>query len=92
MPQVLVNPKGAFRREEKPIAPRPDSLDKKVLGLVDNSKVNAGVFLDSIQALLTETHEIADVLRVRKSIAGTAAPFTEEFFKRCDIVVNAFGD
>jgi hypothetical protein len=92
MTQILINPRGVFRREEKPIAHRMDSLDKKVLGLVDNSKVNADVFLDSIQALLTKMYEIADVLRIRKSIAGTAAPFTEEFFEKCDIVVNAFGD
>jgi len=43
MAQILINPRGAFRREVNPIAPRPKSLDNKVLGLVENSKDNADI-------------------------------------------------
>ena len=45
MSQYLLNPRGRFNFESNPIAPRPSALEKKVLGLVDNSKVNADRYL-----------------------------------------------
>ena len=92
MTQTLLNPRGVFHREENPIAARPDTLNGKVLGLVDNSKVNADVFLDCLQALITAKYRIPTVLRIRKNVAGCPAPYTDAFFETCDIVVNAFGD
>ena len=92
MTQIILNPRGVFRIEKHPIAARPDSLNNKVLGLVDNSKMNADVFLDALLELITKTYTIPEVLLIRKSVSGTPAPYTDEFFKKCDIVVNAFGD
>jgi len=92
MAQILINPRGAFRREVNPIAPRPKSLDNKVLGLVENSKDNADIFLDAIKQRIQKSWKIKDVIQIKKSIAGTPAPYTEAFFDKCDIVVNAFGD
>jgi len=92
MTRILVNPRGVFRREENPIADRPKTLRGKILGLIDNSKVNADVFLNRIEKLMGETSGIGRVRRIRKSVAGTPAPFTEDFFARCDVAVNAFGD
>jgi hypothetical protein len=92
MAQILINPRGAFRREMNPIAPRPKSLDNKVLGLVENSKDNADIFLDAIKQRIRKSWNIKDVVEIRKSVAGTPAPYTDAFFDKCDIVVNAFGD
>ena len=92
MTQKLLNPRATFRRKEDPIAGRLNSLNKKVLGLIDNSKINADRFLDQIEALFKQKFEIASVIRIRKSIAGTPAPYPEDFFDRCDAAVNAFGD
>ncbi len=92
MAQILINPRGAFRREVNPIAPRPKSLDNKVLGLVENSKDNADIFLDAIKQRIQKSWNIKDVVEIRKSVAGTPAPYTDAFFDKCDIVVNAFGD
>lgn len=92
MTQILLNPRGIFHRQENPIATRPVSLDNKTLGLVDNSKTNADVFLDRLQELITKTYKIKAVLKIRKSVAGTPAAFSEDFLAKCDIVVNAFGD
>ena len=92
MTQILGNPRGAFRREKNPIADRPETLAGKTLGLVDNSKVNADLFLNQVEKRLCETSGVTKVLRVRKSVAGTPAPFTENFFAQCDVAVNAVGD
>ena len=92
MSQILVNPRGAFRRDEHPIAPRPASLAGKVLGLIDNSKDNADIFLEAVSKGLQAAGDITEVLWIRKSVSGTPAPYTEAFLDRCGIVVNAFGD
>ena len=92
MAQTLVTPRGVFRRQDNPISPRLDSLGHKVLGLVDNGKVNADLFLDAIEKRLRETYPIARVIRIRKSRVGTSADFSGEFFRDCDFAVNAFGD
>jgi hypothetical protein len=92
MAQIILNPRGVFRIDEHPIAARPDSLNNKVLGLIDNSKMNADVFLDFLLERIKQSYIIPEVLLIRKSISGTPAPCTDEFFKTCDIVVNAFGD
>ena len=92
MSQFLLNPRGRFNFESNPIAPRPSALENKVLGLVDNSKVNADRYLKNIETLLRTRFNISDVIHIRKNVAGTPAPFTQAFFEKCDFAVNAFGD
>ena len=92
MVQYVLNPRPIFRRKENPIAPRLPNLNQKVLGLVDNSKVNADLFLDQIEQQVKQHFDIAEVIRIRKSVAGTPAPYIKKFFERCDVAVNAFGD
>lgn len=92
MAQILINPRGAFRREINPIAPRPESLDNKVLGLVENSKDNADIFLEAVEQRIRKSWKIKEVIQIRKSVSGTPAPYTDDFFDKCDIVINAFGD
>ena len=92
MADQLMNPRGVFRYEEKPIAPRAGDLHKKVIGLVDNSKQNADLFLNLVLEDLRQRFDIAEVLRVRKSSGPVPAPFTPEVFERIDFAVNAFGD
>jgi hypothetical protein len=92
MPQILLNPRGAYRREQNPIAPRPGSLHHKVLGIVDNGKVNADRFLDHIEKRLCRTFHITEVATIRKSEVSMPASFSRNFFHTCDFVVNALGD
>ena len=92
MSQFLLNPRGRFNFESNPIAPRPRVLENKVLGLVDNSKVNADRYLSNVETLLRARFNITDVIHIRKNVTGTPAPFTKAFFEKCDVAVNAFGD
>ena len=92
MTQFLINPRGGFKLESNPIAQRPVSMENKVLGLVDNSKVNADRYLKNIEFLLRTRFNLADIIHVRKTVPGTPAPFTQAFFETCDVAVNAIGD
>ena len=80
MAQYLLYPRAEFRRKEMHIADRVSTLNAKVIGLVDNSKVNADRFLDEIERIIKLRYGISEVLRVRKSITGTPAPYSEKFF------------
>ena len=92
MSQQLLNPRGVFHYEEIPISPRLPSLDQKVLGLVDNSKPNADLFLNYTQELIGKTYVIREILRIKKSAGSEPALLTQEFLDKCDFVINAFGD
>lgn len=48
----LLNPRGVCQSPKNPIAPRLNTLDDKVLGLIDSSKDNADLFLDAVAELL----------------------------------------
>ena len=92
MNNELLNPRGIIQLNENPIAQRLSSLDKKVLGLVDNSKDNADLLLDALQGMVSERNQISEVVRLKKPGPSTPASFTQEFFDKCDFVINAVGD
>ncbi len=92
MADELMNPRGIARYERKAIAPRVKNLNGGVIGLLDSSKDNADVFLDSVLKLLKKDFAFADVLRIRKKVGSVPAVFNQEFLTRCRFVVNAFGD
>lgn len=91
--QVL-NPTGQANVPEVAMAPRLDSLEGKVVGLLDNTKANADVFLSRVEELLREKFRVAEIIRWRKPTASRAMPdrVLEQLTARCDLVINAFGD
>ncbi|MDX9820391.1 MAG: hypothetical protein RBT20_00505 [Syntrophales bacterium] len=92
MMEELLNPRGVVRYDRKRIAPRVRNLDGGVLGLMDNSKSNADVFLDCVLEILKKRHSFADVLRMRKKAGSAPATFDQAFLSECTFVINAFGD
>jgi hypothetical protein len=76
------------------LAPRPDSLDGKVVGLLDNSKLNSDRFLDMLLEELSEQYNFAGVVRGRKPSASRVVPdeTLKEFVEKCDVVITAVGD
>ena len=89
----LLSPLGRSRnRPTLPLAPRLDGLAGRTVGLLDNSKQNAGLFLDEIEDLLRRGG-VGAVLRFRKPTAAiSAGAEVDVIAERCDALVNAFGD
>jgi hypothetical protein len=90
---TVLNPTGTPRFNDAPLAQRLDKLDGALIGLLDNVKSNAGVFLDRVEELLRERYQIRGFVRHTKPTASRAVP--DEQFRdlvRCDAVVTAFGD
>lgn len=79
---------------EAEIAPRSETINGKRLGLLDNGKRNADRLLMMVKDLISEKHELGDVVSVSKS--DVSKPASSEIIhslaERCDIVIVAVGD
>ena len=76
------------------LAPRPEDLSGKVVGLLSNHKRNADNLLDAIYALLQDTYEFKGAVRLDKGDASRPAPkhIMDELLGKCDLVITATGD
>ncbi len=76
------------------VAERPGSLDGKVLGLLDNSKQNAGRLLEIVADMLKDQFEIRAVKFAAKPDASKPAPkeVVDKLASECDFAVVAVGD
>ena len=76
------------------LAPRPEDLNGKVVGLLSNSKRNADKLLHNIYALLQDTYEFKDLVFVDKGDASRPASkeIMDQLLEKCDVVITATGD
>ena len=75
-------------------APRPSSLDGKVITLLDISKAKGGHLLDRIEELLRERARPRAILRRKKPAFARPAPdnLRREILKESNAVVEALAD
>jgi hypothetical protein len=96
MPNAILDPTGraASRRETATLAPRRADLRGVTVGLLENRKHNAGLFLQEVGRLLVERHGARDVvLRGKASIVMPASDeIMDELARDCDVVVAGVGD
>ena len=74
------------------LAPRPASLDGKVIGLLDNTKDLVEVLLDEVRNLLQKDYPQAEFRHFRKESVSGAAPDLMEEMATCHAIVTAVGD
>ena len=76
------------------VAPRPDTLDGAVLGLLSNNKVNADELLVMVHDVLADRYEFGGVVSRNKGNASRPCPdeIIEELSEQCDVVITASGD
>jgi hypothetical protein len=88
-----VSPLDDRSRDPVAAAPRLQTLAGATVGLLDISKPRGGDFLDRLAELLTERHDVAQVVRIRKPTFTRVAP--DEVIheaSRCGAVVEALAD
>lgn len=90
----VLDPTGKANLRELPLAPRLTSLEGKVAGFLDNTKPNADLFLARVRERLMAKYRFSEVVIETKSAASSPAADDqiERLSKRCDLVINAWGD
>jgi hypothetical protein len=91
-PRVCLDPTAERQPVARSLAPRPAGLEGKVVGLLDISKPRGDVFLDRLEALLSERG--VRTLRFRKPTFAKVAPvdLRHEIATKCDVVIEALAD
>ena len=91
---VLIKPVNEVIPEQSSYAPRPAGLQGKRVGLLDNSKNNAGRFLEMVATLLNEQYGFSNIVWHRKPSASkpVAPEVIEEWTKTCDLAFVGVGD
>jgi hypothetical protein len=86
-PRVSVNP------AERPLVPGLDSLEGRVIGIIDNGQSNSTTMFQELAKLLQEKYRPAEVLFKTKPTHMQGAPksIIEEFVSRCDAVITGLG-
>lgn len=90
----ILDPTVAPLRVEGAVAPRPDDLSGKSVGLLANGKRNADRFLDILADLLAERYSLKEVVVRNKGDASSPAPdaMLDELAQLCDAVIVGVGD
>lgn len=76
------------------VAPRPESLNGTVLGLLSNNKLNADQLLAMVHDVLADRYEFKEIVSKNKGNASRPCPeeILNELSERCDVVITASGD
>ena len=90
--RVYLDPTSERTTIARSLAERPDSLEGKVIGLLDIIKPRGDVFLDRLEVLLNE--QGLRTLRFRKPTFTKVAPvdLRHEIATKCDVIVEALAD
>lgn len=87
----LVNPLGFPDKMQQTLAVRLKSLEGKTIGIIDNIKPNAGLFLSYIEEMLLKDNPTIRFLKVRKNFTSSRL-IADELVGKVQGVVNAWGD
>ncbi len=76
------------------LAPRLDSLDGSVMGLLNITKNGSDIFLSRIEELMRYRFQLADVIHVKKPTFSRPAPaeLLDELAAQVDFVVEGLAD
>ena len=87
----LVNPVGQRANVPVTLAPRLVSLAGKSIGLIDNIKPNANLFIQYIEEMLRANYPDIRTQTIRKNFTSSRL-IADQLEGKVDALVNAWGD
>jgi hypothetical protein len=89
----MLDPRGSVNTEDRPLVSGLDTLEGKVIGIIDNGQANSTTMFQELAKLLQEKYRPAEVLFTTKPTHMQGAPKArmEEFASRCDAVITGLG-
>jgi hypothetical protein len=78
---------------DRPVMPGLDSLEGKIIGIIDNGQSNSTAMFQELANLIQEKYQTAEVLFKTKPshMQGAPRPILDEFVSRCDAVITGLG-
>ena len=91
---ITLDPREMGTEHGRDVAPRPTTLDGKVIGLLSNSKPNSEELMRMVAGLLRERYSIRSVIEADKGTNRWPEPpeMIEDLASRCDAVLTATAD
>ena len=91
---IVLHPAAEDIAETHGTASRLASLQGMTVGLVDNHKRNANVFLEELGRILTDQYGVAEIVTYRKASQSMPTPpeVLDDLAARCDATIHAVAD
>ena len=91
---VLLHPAAEDVAERHGTASRLSALDGMTLGLIDNRKRNANVYLEELARVLRDDYGVSDVVTYRKASQSMPTPpeVLDDMAAKCDAIIHAVAD
>ena len=89
----FLDPRGSVHPEERPLIPGLNTLEGKIIGIIDNGQSNSTTMFRELAQLIQERFQPAEVLfRTKPShMQGAPKAIMEELLNRCDAVITGLG-
>jgi hypothetical protein len=89
----MLDPRASVNTKDRPLVAGLDTLEGKVIGIIDNGQANSTTMFQELAKLLEEKYRPAEVLFKTKPthMQGAPKPVMEEFVSRCDAVITGLG-
>lgn len=91
---ILLDPTASEEVSVKYLSKRLESLNGKVMGLLDITKNGSDIFLNRLEELICSRFEISDVIHVKKPTFSRPAPveLLSDLADRVDFVIEGLAD
>jgi hypothetical protein len=91
---TVLHPAAEDVAEPQRLAPRLSSLQGRTVGLIDNHKRNADIYLEELSRLLQERYGVSQVVTYRKISQSlpTAGEVLDQLAGECDAIIHAVAD
>ena len=89
----FLDPRAAVNAESRPLVAGLDTLEGKVIGIIDNGQSNSTVMFQELAKLIEQKYATREVIFKTKPshMQGAPKPIMEEFLSRCDAVITGLG-
>jgi hypothetical protein len=90
---TFLDPRAPVNPEDRPVAPGLDTLEGKVVGIIDNGQSNSTAMFHELAALIQEQCRPAEVIFRTKPTHMQGAPraLMDDIVHRCDAVITGLG-
>ena len=89
----FLDPRATVNPQDRALVPGLDSLEGKVIGIIDNGQANSTTMFQELAKLIQENFNTREVIFKTKPTHMQGAPkaMMEEIVNRCDAVITGLG-